>query len=244
MPDYENVPHRVCAADVAGRWSFCDDGWLASLTLEPGGQGSPTEVTGILHSERFDDDYVVTGRVGVGGRRAVELTIHDYNWLDRQVFSGYLTTAGERSISGASLWQGTPYGFFASRAARILLGTYRDGPATASDFAGRWSAEVDGLAATVTIAAAADGESFSGTGALGPDRTPFRIDGHSIAGIPHGATLTFTHEDGTVREGPGYLASRPKGVVCGWTARPSDQSDRSDQSDQSDQWGLVMVRSS
>lgn len=234
MPDLRNDPHRVCAADVAGRWSFCDDGWLASLALEPDGQNSHTEIKGLLHSERFDDDYVVTGRVGVRGRRSVELTVHDYNWLERQVFSGYLTTVGERTISGFSVWQGTPYGFFASRAARILLGKYREGPATAADFAGRWTAEADGLTAKVTIAAAADSESFIGTGVL-RSGTAFRINGDPIAGIPHGAALTFTYEDGTVREGLGYLASVPKGVVCGWTVRPGEQSD---------QWGLVMVRSS
>ena len=47
-------PAQVTPVDFAGHWSFCDDGWLGSLTLQHAGGA---DLSGIYFSERFDDDF-------------------------------------------------------------------------------------------------------------------------------------------------------------------------------------------
>ena len=204
MQGQDSSGTRAPAADVAGRWSFCDDGWVGSLILRSDGD----ELAGTLHSDRFDETYEVSGRVGGESPGAVALTIHDYNWLDRQEYLGYLMSHGGRCFAGTTDWRGTPYGFFATRSSRLLIGRYREGPATVEDFAGQWVADLDGQSATVTLATTDDGI-FVGHAVVHTDGSSFTLTGRQMDDVPHGATVVS----------PGQAARSAK-AWCTWPPDP------------------------
>jgi hypothetical protein len=209
-----SAPVQIQPAELAGRWFFCDDGWLGKLTLSA---DLNRQLAGSFYSERFGEDYRVTGQVGADGPSAVELLFHDFNWLPYQRFAGYLLTRGRNALSGHSMWQETPFGFFATRSARELLGTYRAGMAKASDFAGSWTVSLDGERATMDL------EHDEPTGALHGSCTMravgerWDVVGRPDARVPHAASLSMSRPgiDQPVVEMMGYLMSRPKNAISG-----------------------------
>jgi hypothetical protein len=205
-------PVQVTPADFVGRWSFCDDGWPGSLTLQhTGGE----DLSGIYFSERFDDDFRVTGRVADGNPHAVELIVHEFNWLPEQRYSGYLLTRSRNAIAGRTQWKDQPFGFFATRAARQPLGLYRPGIAQGDDFAGSWTAYLDGETATVVLAADADAAVLRGSCTVGADG--YDVIGTHGAEVPYDIALTMRTRSGgdIVAELSGHLMSRPKNAISG-----------------------------
>jgi hypothetical protein len=205
-------PGEISARDFAGRWYFCDDGWFGMLTLEVAGQ---RDVTGTFSSERFGEDYRVTARAGVTSPHAIELVIHDYNWLPEQRYDGHLLTRSRGAIAGSSRWKDVPFGFFATRATRMALGTYRAGIARGDDFAGNWSAHLDGEPATIVL----EFDQASGTlhGSCAGTSHEYEVIGRPGGAVPHQVALTLrAPDDGRlIAELSGYLSSRPKNAISG-----------------------------
>jgi len=200
---------EISPADFAGRWYFCDDGWLGTLTLA---LTDGPALTGTFASERFGEEYRVTARAAELPH-AIELVIHDYNWLPEQRYAGRLMTRSRSAIAGSSLWQDTPFGFFATRAS-YPLGRYRPGVVRGEDFVGSWTAYLDGELATVVLSFDPDSGTLHGSCTVGSDR--FEVAGRPGGTVPHEVALTVrTGTDGEVAHLSGYLMSRPKNAVSG-----------------------------
>jgi hypothetical protein len=204
-------PVDVTAAEFAGRWSFCDDGWIGTLTLtHAGGQ----DLAGTYHSERFDEDFRVTGSVGGSDPQAVELIVHEFNWLPEQHYSGHLLTRSRNAIAGRTQWKDQRFGFFATRSARQPLGTYRSGVARSIDFAGSWTAYLDGEPATVVLAADVDAGVLHGSCTVGAD--VYDVVGTCGATVAYDVALTIRTGSGdAIASLSGHLMSRPKNAISG-----------------------------
>ena len=204
---------KMSTQDFAGRWYVCDDGWLGTLTLDVVGEH---DLAGTFASARFDEDYRVTAQAGTAADpHGIELDIHDFNWMSAQHYVGHLFTRSHGMIAGFSKWKDVPFGFFATRGTRRALSTYRPGTVRGDDFAGSWTAYLDGE--SVTIVTDFDRESGvlhgSCTGASGE----YEVIGQPGQVVPHGISLTLRIPD----NGPvaaslsGYLMSRPKNAISG-----------------------------
>lgn len=207
------VTPDVRSEDFAGRWYLCDDGWLGTLTLALTAPGT-NELSGTFASERFEEEFRVTGRAGTTHPHAVEFTIHDFNWLPEQCYQGLLLTRTQRTIAGHSMWKDAPFGFFATRGTRPSLGSYRAGAVRGEDFAGGWTAYLDGELATITLEYERDSGLLRGTctGELGT----YRVSGRPDESVPHRVSLGLFADDGpAVADLSGYLMSRPKNAVSG-----------------------------
>lgn len=207
----EPVP-PVTAEQFAGRWFFSDDGWLGTLTLAADGE---LALTGTFAAQRFDADFEVTGEVTDPAAHAVHLVIHDYNWMPEQHYTGLLTR-GRTMLAGHSEWQGTPFGFFATRSTRQLLGTYRQGNVRGADFAGSWNVHLDGEPATMVLRHDAADGLLHGTYTSRASGGELRVTGRAGGAAPHCVHLTLsTPGGGEVGELSGNLMSRPKNAISG-----------------------------
>jgi hypothetical protein len=207
------APSVVRQEVFAGRWFFCDDGWTGALWLRI---DENRQLEGSFRSERFGADYRVTGAVG-SAPHAVELLFHDFNWLDTQRFVGHIMISGRPAMSGCSDWRGTPFGFFATRSTRELLGQYRAGVPVIADMAGRWTASLDGRRAAVDLhidngAAVATGTCVPTGGGPGYD-----IVARQDAMVPHRMQIHLTphHANDPPAAATCYLMSRSKNAVAG-----------------------------
>lgn len=205
-------PMEIEAGSFAGRWYLCDDGWLGTLTLAAEGEH---DLTGTFSSERFGEDYEVTGRAGESAPHAFRFTIHDFNWLPEQHYEGHLLTRGRGMLAGRTVWRDEPFGFFATRATRPQLGAYRAGAARGEDFAGGWTAYLDGERATVALEYDKESGLLRGscTGAFGA----YDAIGRPGGAAPYELSLRLTDpgDGASVAELSGYLMSRPKNAVSG-----------------------------
>jgi hypothetical protein len=209
-------PGEISARDFAGRWYFCDDGWLGTLTLEVTRECDIAgTITGTFSSERFGADFRVTARAGVPRPHAIEFVIHDFNWMPEQRYEGHLFTRSRGAIAGSSRWKDVPFGFFATRAVRSPLGTYRAGVARGEDFAGSWSAYLDGDKATIVLDL--DGPSGTLHGSCTAGSYEYDVVGRAGGAAPHLVALTLRGPGGgqVVAELAGYLSSRPKNAISG-----------------------------
>ncbi|MBF6221747.1 hypothetical protein IU479_26990 [Nocardia abscessus] len=206
-------PEDVSTRDFAGRWFFCDDGWFGTLTLATVGDH---DLSGTFSSDRFDEDFRVTARVGMPGEpHAIQLDIHDFNWMPAQHYVGRIFTRSRGMIAGSSEWQNIPFGFFASRATRPPLGTYRAGVVRGEDFAGSWTAYLDGEPATIALEFDPESATLRGSCTSGP--TAYEVIGNPGGTASHEISLSlYAPDDGTVAATlSGYLMSRPKNAICG-----------------------------
>jgi hypothetical protein len=204
----------VPAKQLAGRWFFCDDGWLGTLTLAASGEQS---FTGTFAAERFGDDFAVSGQLNSPDPHSLDMVFHDYNWMPEQRYVGHVMTQGRSMIAGYSLWQGMPFGFFATRSAKQLLGTYRPGAVRGSDFAGSWNAYLDGEPATVVLGYnAADGQ-LRGTYSSRTLAADYLVVGRPGGAAPHSVSLRLLPPDSNevAAELSGNLMSRPKNAISG-----------------------------
>lgn len=202
---------EIRTEEFAGRWYVCDDGWLGTLVLAVAGG---RQLTGTFTSDRFGEDFRVTGEAGTAGPHAIHVTIHDFNWMPEQHYEGYLFTRSRRAIAGSSVWRDVPFGFFGTRATRPALGTYRAGVVRGNDFAGSWTAYLDGEPATIVLDFEGEFGSLRGSCSVGSER--YEVTGRPGGPVPHGLSLKMHSADGqVVAELSGYLMSRPKNAISG-----------------------------
>ncbi len=198
---------------IVGHWYFCDDGWMGELTLTRASDGS---LAGTFYSDRFEEEYRVTAEVAGLLGNEITIAIHDFNWLPEQRFAGHLFTLGHSAFAGASDWRGIPYGFFAGRTPWTTLGEFRSGAVVPEDFAGSWSAQLDGLAATVHLELDADRRTLRGRCFGSALAQEYEVVGEPGSEVPHQVMLRI----GRPEEEPwavlsGYLNSGPKNAISG-----------------------------
>lgn len=140
--------NRVVPRDFAGRYAFYDDGWPGALTLFYERVGG---LRAAYHSYRYASDYEVTAVVDDHHPHQITITIHEFNEMGRQVFTGYLFTRSKNVIVGWTEWKGTPFGFLARKARPRLLNSPMTGQVQPKDFEGRYSFYCDGDSATLTL---------------------------------------------------------------------------------------------
>jgi hypothetical protein len=204
---------EISTPDFAGRWYFCDDGWLGTLNLKTTGEH---DLVGTFTSNRFDEDYRVTAHAGLAEEpHTILFDIHDFNWMPVQHYAGHLFTRTRGMISGSSRWEDQPFGFFATRSLRPPLGTYRAGPVCGEDFAGSWTAHLDGEPATVVLRF--DPEFGVLRGSCKSEAGDYDVTGKLDGEVPHQISLTLRAVDGglVVATLAGYLMSRPKNAISG-----------------------------
>jgi hypothetical protein len=205
----------VKPSSFAGRWAFYDDGWLGTLTLH---SEAGQELSGTCYSERFGQEYRVTGSVSGSLPHKVEIVIHDYNWLDRQVYEGYLLTHGRNAITGRTTWRGEPFGFVARRTTTLTLGSFGSGPVRPADFAGGWTLYLDGQRATLELTHDPAADLLRGQ-CTGQAVGSLQVTGQAGTDVGHGTRLVLHPEGEPAAEElvlSGYLFSRPKNAIAGW----------------------------
>jgi len=141
-------PAPVALEDFAGRYAFYDDGWPGTLTLSVGSAGN---LQATFYSYRYQNTYEATCELDEQRPNQVRITLHGYNELARQIYTGYLFTRSKNAIAGWSAWKGTPYGFFARKSRPTLLGLPGLGKVEPDDFAGFYNFYYDGDSATLEL---------------------------------------------------------------------------------------------
>jgi hypothetical protein len=111
------------------------DGWPGILTLQV---QAGRNIKGSYRDNRFNQTFVVTGRIDPVVRHRIVFVIHDFNWLQEQRFVGYLFTRFRQELAGATRRREEPFGFVARKVPSVTLGTYRTGSVERADFAGRY----------------------------------------------------------------------------------------------------------
>lgn len=200
----------VRAEDFAGRYSFYDDGWTGRLLLrhEEGGR-----LQGTYHSDRDDRDYRATGSVGPAPHR-VELIIHEFNWMDQQVYTGHLFSQDTGAFAGSSVWQGTPFGFFARRSTPVPLSAYRSGRADPHDLLGSYAVRIDGYRLDLMLS------QIRGDAVIGrcwSDRVGVDLPVEASLGgeVPHQVRIVVGAGQPEALSLDGYVFSEPKNAIAG-----------------------------
>jgi hypothetical protein len=223
-PQMMDGDRAVDASDFEGRWAFCDDGWLGSLTLRSSDDG---QLEGEYYSERFKTSHAVSAQLDATTPGLIDLWIHDFNWLDRQHFRGRLCLHGRNAFAGTTMWHDEPYGFFARRGARIVIGSLRDGTARGDDFAGSWNVSIDGVAGDMVLEYDAAEDVVRGVHTRRADGDRHTVVGRPGREVKYRIDMELGADDGTA-DAPvvtlrGYLMSRPKSGICGWATRDDEQ---------------------
>ncbi|GIH26288.1 hypothetical protein Aph01nite_45980 [Acrocarpospora phusangensis] len=201
--------------DFAGQYTWYDDGWLGRLELaEDTGEA---QLRGSYFSYRFQTEHVVTADFGGEWPHEIRVRIHDFNGLDAQEFTGYLSPARRNAIAGVTYWRQERYAFFAKKSAPRLLPAFRRGEAEPGDFAGTFAARCDGGPATVVLEHL-DGRRLSGTWAQ-PGGGSHDVTGEVDADDPLLVRLAIDAPGGPATF-TGSLFSRPKNAVAGWIDTP------------------------
>lgn len=203
-------------ADLAGAYTFYHDGWRGWLRLVPDGERG---FRGSYHDDRSHKDYQVTATVDVALPHRLELSIVDFNWMECQIFTGFVFRATRNGIAGWTVWGGDQktYGFLARKTASLILSKFarEEEPVQPKDFGGRYSVYEDGRHGVMTLI---------------PDAEPilrgtYRQDGSGRALVVHARIdPVIAHQIELVVDGPpgdarvfhGYLFSRPKNAIAGW----------------------------
>lgn len=196
-------------------YSLYHDGWYGSLELwHESGQ--------FLHGRyvdiRWDRAYSVTAAADSSYSNRIELTIHQFNQLPKQVFQGFLGGPGRDAFAGTTWWHDQPFGFFARRGGFLHLTDYGDGTerVTPSDFIGSYTVwHEEGLGTLKFTAAAGDRLLGQYTEPQGQLQDLVARVGSSCAheislSVPIGREFaSFT----------GYLFTRPKNAIAGGVER-------------------------
>jgi hypothetical protein len=210
-------PALVDVADYVGRYAFYDDGWPGMLTLW---RGQGRALDGAYHSYRFGTDHSLTAVVDERHGHHIGLTIHDFNELPGQSFTGYLFTRAYNGIAGSTEWKGEQFGFLARRWWPASLGVSHAGRVRSEDFAGKFSVYCDGEHATLELRVAGT-RALSGTLREGARGRAFPVAAAVDERVAHKVTMTVHGLHDLVPEADppvitAFLFSRPRSVMAGW----------------------------
>jgi hypothetical protein len=205
-------------ADFAGTYSFYHDGWRGWLVLA---HEAGSRLTGSYRGDPGGGEFTVTAEVKSNLPHCVTIVIHEFNWMVRQEFTGYLFRGSRDAIAGSTYAEGErqSYGFFARRTAALVLGRFPGAgePVRPGDFEGRYAVSDDGTPGLLRLEADPDGGLRGDLLAAGSDRAlevRGRVDGKSA----HLAELIV--EDPTATSGRklvGYLFTKTKSAIAGWS---------------------------
>jgi hypothetical protein len=162
----------------------------------------------------------VTAEVGSVAPDSISLSIHQFNWVDRQEFRGFIVGPSRNSIAGSTVWPGDqkPYGFFAKKTAALVLSSFPGSlkPVEPADFKGRYALWVGGDPGLLSLDVGASRELVGNVWRAGADRG-IAVRGQIDPKVAHAFTLAVP-EPG--RDQPrtyvGYLFSRTKNATAGW----------------------------
>lgn len=201
--------------DFAGQYMWHDDGWLGRLELTAAGGEFP--LRGSYFSYRFQSEHEVTAVFGGERPHEIRLSIHDFNGLSAQEFTGYLSAARRNTIAGVTYWRQERYAFFAKKSAPLLLPAFRRGETLPADFAGTFSVRCDGGPATLVLDQVRE-RRLGGTW-LQAGTEPYGVSGEIDADDPLLVRLDIDVPKGPARF-TGSIFSRPKNALAGWIDTP------------------------
>lgn len=208
-------PGAVQQRNLAGRYRFTHDGWLGTLVLEA---SDTADFTGRYHDDRFGGVHEVVARIGVDRPHRVDLLIKEFNWMPEQRFEGWLFTHGQDGLTGRTLWQGTPYGFFARKSVVLNLDSFPGGRVVISDLQGAFRVVQDGVHARLELDEIV-ADAVVGRYWLDPAEPPLRARARLGGGdVPHAVAVTVYRDDEhdvPVLVIDGLLFSHDKNAVAG-----------------------------
>ena len=118
------------------------------------------------------------------------------------------------------MWNDEPYGFFARRGDRIVIGSLREGIARGDDFAGSWNVSIDGVAGDMVLEYDAADGTVRGVHTRRADRRRHTVIGQPGRDVRYQIDMELRSDDESadrpVAALHGYLMSRPKSGICGW----------------------------
>jgi hypothetical protein len=214
-------PAGLQPVDFAGRYSIYDDGWAGTLWLEHRGG---RKLDGTYHGIRFEAYFEVTAEVDERKPHLIELTIHDFNWQDEQLFIGYLFASTKNTITGCTMWREQPYGFVARKSRFLTLASFRSGGVQPYDFAGAYSLYHDGYQATLVLAPG-QARMLRGTYSRRSPAIELPVTAEIREDVPHEIEIRIPGEVvGSAAVGEpdasalltGWLFTRPKSAIAGW----------------------------
>ena len=162
----------------------------------------------------------MTAEVKADPPHGITITIHEFNWMVRQEFDGYLFRASRDGIAGSTYWAGDrqPFGFLARKTASLVLGRFPGAgePVRPEDFGGRYAVFDDGRPGVLSLLPILKGVSGAVSGWRAPtgprgQRPRRRNCGTRGRAGDRGAL------GGRRRKFVGYLFSKTKNAIAGWT---------------------------
>lgn len=209
------IASNINANYYAGAWRFYDDGWPGTLSLDV---LAGNLLQGTFYSDRFRAQYRATATVSEEDPYRVNIVFHEYNWLEKQEYSGFILAGEQDTIAGYSYWRSERFGFVAFKGRSPIPGNFRPGPVEPIDFAGDWSLNLDGKITDVELAYDKETETlsgrYSGGRSVSEDFDCTLTDG--CAG--HALHIVMPDLALPASRGPsldGYLFTRPKSVIAG-----------------------------
>ncbi len=209
------IASNIYANFYAGAWRFYDDGWPGTLSLDVL-EGNLLQ--GTFYSDRFRAQYKATATISDEVPYRINIVFHEYNWLERQEYSGYLLAGELNTMAGYSYWRSERFSFVAFKERSPIPGSFRPGPVEPIDFAGDWALNLDGKITDVELTYDRETETLSGRFSGGRFISQ-QFDctltdgcaGHALHMVMPAFALSASH-------GPsldGYLFTRPKSVIAG-----------------------------
>jgi hypothetical protein len=208
----------VGPADVAGTYSFYHDGWRGWLVLA---LDEGHRLTGSYRGDPGAGEFAVTAEMKADPPHGVTITIHEFNWMVRQEFDGYLVRASRDAIAGTTYSAGDrqTFGFFARKTASLVLGRFPGAgePVRPEDFGGRYAVSDDGRPGVLSLLADAEGSVRGSLWTEGSDRA-VAVSGRVDRTVAHAIELVID-EPAAIdrRKVVAYLFSKTKNAMAGWT---------------------------
>lgn len=211
-------PGPVALADFAGTYSFYHDGWRGWLVLA---LDEGRRLTGSYRGDPGAGEFAVTAEVKADPPHGVTITIHEFNWMVRQEFDGYLFRASRDAIAGSTYSAGDrqPFGFLARKTASLVLGRFPGAgePVRPEDFGGRYAVFDDGRPGVLSLLADPEGSVRGSLWMEGSDRA-VAVSGHVDGTVAHAVELVIGEPSAVDRRKVvGYLFSKTKNAIAGWT---------------------------
>ena len=222
MKNFAIEDQEVVPGDFAGKYSFYQDGWHGTLSLN---HREGRELTGDFYADRFDEVYKVTALVDERITYRISIDIYEYNWMDKQSFTGYLFTCTKNAMAGYTEYEypeenrkaRTPFGFFARKTGSLFLKSdfEEESSVEPEDFAGRYSLNYNGWHGTLHLQHVKD-KQLIGSFYDDDQKEKGRVTAEVDERVRHGVSITI-YEVGETNQMvfTGYLFMRPKNVIAG-----------------------------